>query len=558
MERAIRELAEGHFDLLVIGGGINGLAIAWEASLRGLHVALVEREDFGAKTSSASLKIVHGGLRYLQHLDLRRMRESIRERSTLLHVAPHLVYPLPFLVPTYGHLLKGPELMAAAVIANEIISLDRNQFLRDPARRLPCGRIFIPRAECRGLVPGLPEKGLNGGVLFYDAQMYSAERLNMAFALSAAEQGAVLVNYAEVTGFERQGGRITAAVVRDAINGGEFGIPADVYVNATGPWSDIVLGLLESRPPPRVVRRSKGIQIVAPPLTRGTAVALPSRHRDPAALFSRGTRHYFITPWRGVSLIGTTDTVYEGDPDHFRITRDDIREFVTEVGQILPSAKLDPDSIPFAFGGLRPITEKNIEAATTTARKYEINDHRKDPDRGNLITVIGVKYTTCRLLAEKVINLVFRKMNRRGPLSRTARTPLVGGEIDDWQRFVSDMEERWAGRLPSGAIRHMAHCYGTRAREVAGLAQENGDLAQLVPGSDEVIAAQVVHAVRAESAVRLADVVMRRTDLGSKGHPGRAALEFTARLMARELGWSDARLRHEIADTERLFVFTPG
>ena len=558
MQREIKELADGNFDLLVIGGGINGLAIAWEASLRGLRVALVEREDFGAKTSSASLKIVHGGLRYLQHLDLRRMRESIRERSTLLRVAPHLVYPLPFLVPTYGHLLKGPELMAAAVIANEIISFDRNRYVRDPARRLPGGRIFLPRAECRDLVPGIPEKGLTGGVLFYDAQMYSAERLNMAFALSASEQGAVLVNYAEVTGFERRGGRIAAAVVRDRTSGADFRVRADMYVNSTGPWSDIVLGLLESRNPRRIVRRSKGIQIVARPLTRGPAVALPSRYRDPDALFSRGTRHYFITPWRGVSLIGTTDTVYEGDPDHFRITRDDIREFVEEINEILPSAELDPENIPFAFGGLRPITEKNIEAGTTTARKYEINDHRKDLDLGNLITVIGVKYTTCRLLAEKVVNLVFHKMGRRGPVSRTAHTRLVGGEIDDWERFVSDMEESWAGRLPSGAVRHMAHCYGTRAGEVAALTQEDAALAQLVPGSDEVIAAQVVHAVRAESAVRLADVVMRRTDLGSKGHPGRPALEFTARLMARELGWSDAHIRDEIAHTEQLFIFPPG
>ena len=134
MERNLKKLADEHFDLLIIGGGINGVAAAWEASLRGLKTALVERRDFGAETSAGSLKIVHGGLRYLQHLDLRRMRESIRERSTLLYVAPHLVYPLPFLVPTYGHLLKGPELMAAAVLANEVISLDRNQRIRDPAR----------------------------------------------------------------------------------------------------------------------------------------------------------------------------------------------------------------------------------------------------------------------------------------------------------------------------------------------------------------------------------------------------------------------------------------
>jgi len=534
MERNLKKLADEHFDLLIIGGGINGVAAAWEASLRGLKTALVERRDFGAETSAGSLKIVHGGLRYLQHLDLRRMRESIRERSTLLYVAPHLVYPLPFLVPTYGHLLKGPELMAAAVLANEVISLDRNQRIRDPARRLPAGRIFISSRECRDLVPGLPERGLNGGVLFYDAQMYSAERLTLAFALSAAEQGAELVNYAEVTGFERRADRITAARVRDRLGGDELEIRADMYVNCTGPWSDIVLGLLQTPPPPRVVRRSKGIQIVSRPLTRGPAVALPSKHRDPDALLSRGTRHYFITPWRGVALIGTTDTVFEGDPDHFRITRDDIREFVEEINEILPSAGLDPQEVPFAFGGLRPITEKNIEQGSTTARRYEINDHRRDLNLHNLITVIGVKYTTCRLLAQKVIDRVFAKMERKSPASATHRTRLVGGEIDLWNRFVAEQEDRWAVKVPAAAVRHLCHCYGTRIGEVLALLEERPDAARLIPGSDEVIAAQVIHATRRECAMKLADVVMRRTDLGSRGHPGRQALEYCARLMGGE------------------------
>lgn len=555
MKRDLKKLASDSFDLLVIGGGINGVATAWEAALRGLKVALVERDDFGSRTSAGSLKIVHGGLRYLQHLDIRRMRESIRERSTLLFIAPHLVYPLPFLVPTYGHFLKGPELMAAAVLANEVISLDRNQRLRDPARRLPVGRIFISRRECLDLVPGLPDKGLNGGVLFYDAQMYSAERLTMAFVLSAAEQGAELANYTEVVGFQRRGDHLEAARVRDRLSDEEFEVRAEMFVNCTGPWSDIVLGLLERPDPPRTVRRSKGIQIVARPLTRGTAVALPSRHRDPEALFSRGARHYFITPWRRVSLIGTTDTVFEGDPDRFVITRADIREFVEEINEILPVAGLDPDQVPYAFGGLRPITETNLEKGSTAARKYEINDHRRDLQLYNLLTVIGVKYTTCRFLAEKVIDRVFQRMDRKSPASATHRTRLVGGEIDDWNEFVAQKEGRWSGLVPSAAVRHLCHCYGTRMDHVLELAAEDDELRRLVPGSEEVIGAQVVHAVRSESAVKLSDVVMRRTDLGSKGHPGREALEYCGRLMGSELGWNEDRIREEIKETEALFYF---
>ena len=548
MQRNLKRLSEETYDLLIIGGGINGLAAAWDASLRGLKVALVEKKDFGAETSSATLKIVHGGLRYLQHLDFIRMRESIRERSIMLRIAPHLVEPFPFLVPTYGHFMQGKEAMTAAVLMNELMSFDRNRQLPDPARRIPHGRI-ISKKECLELAPGVERAGLTGGMIFYDAQMYNSERLTLCFALSAAEKGADLANYVEVSTLVREGNRVSGAKAKDLLTGSEFEIRAKVTANMTGPWSDIVMGLLDRPKPDRRVLRSKGIQIVTPRLT------VPSAYEDPDAILSRGTRNFFITPWRGVSLVGTTDTVYEGDPDDFRITAKDIADFVEEINQSLPSAKLKPEQVPFAFGGLRPITEKNIDAGSKVARKYEVNDHAKDLGVEGFFTIIGVKYTTCRFLAEKVVDLAFEKLGRPSPTIMTENTPLAGGKIERFDEFMTrSVAERPAG-FDETMMRHLVRSYGSDHAVITGLAKRDPKLGDRIPRSPEVAKAEIVHAVRQESALHLEDVVLRRTDLGTLGHPGKDALDACAGIMAGELGWDAVRKQREIEAVEKRYVF---
>ena len=554
MQRNLKRLAEETYDLLIVGGGINGLAAAWDATLRGLKVALVEKADFGGQTSSATLKIVHGGLRYLQHLDFVRMRESIRERSTLLRIAPHLVSPLPFLVPTYGHLLASKEALSAAMLINDLVSWDRNRGLPDPARQLPAGR-YLSKRETLALAPGIAERGLTGGVIFHDGQMYNSERLTLAFALAAAERGADLANYVAAVRLLRQDRRVTGARVCDLETGAKFDVRAAVTANMTGPWSDLLIGLLDRPDPPRRVVRSKGIQIVAPLLYPRVAVAVPSTYKDPDAILARGNRNFFITPWRGVSLIGTTDTVYEGDPDDFRITGGDLRAFIDEINQSLPAAQLRRDQVPFAFGGLRPITEKNIDTGSKVARKYEIYDHAADLGVTGLFTVIGVKYTTCRLLAEKVVTLVFHKLDRPAPAAVTAQTPLAGGRIERWDAFERDAVAAAPAGVSAQTMRHLAHSYGTGYGVILDLVRVQPAAAALLSGSSEVIAAEVLHAARAEAALHLTDVVLNRTDLGSQGHPGRAALAACADLMARELGWPAARRASELAAAERRFEF---
>ncbi len=554
MLRNLKRLSEETYDLLIIGGGINGVAAAWDASLRGLKVALVEKGDFGAETSSATLKTIHGGLRYLQHLDFVRARESVRARSILLAIAPHLVHPFPFIVPTYGHLMKGRAFMTAGIVMNEIVSFDRNRAIADPSNRIPRGRV-LSRKECLSLVPGIKEDGLTGGVMFHDAQMRNSERLTFVFALSAAGKGADLANYVEAVGLLRKGEHVTGARVKDGMTGSIFEIRARVVANMTGPWSDITLGLLERPDPPRRVLRSKGIQIVTPALTKDVALAVASKHRDPDALFSRGARHYFISPWRGVSLVGTTDTVYEGDPDEFRITDRDIREFIDEINEALPSAKLTREQVPFAFGGMRPITEMNLDAGSKAARKYEVMDHAADLKVEGLISVVGVKYTTCRFLAEKVVNLVFRKLGRASPSCATATTPLFGGNIERFDRFLDDAVRKPMPGFDGPVMPHLAHTYGSAMEIIGEWVTAEPALGALIPGSSEVTRAEVVYAVREECALHLEDVILRRTDMGTLGHPGAVALNACADLLAAELGWDAATRQREIAAVERRYQF---
>lgn len=551
MKRDLERLSREQFDVVVIGGGVYGLCTAWDAALRGLRVAVVEQEDFGAKTSAASLKLVHGGLRYLQHLDISRMRVSIQERRWMLRMAPHLVHPLEFILPCFGHGIKGPEAMRAALLANDIISWDRNQGL-PPRQHIPRGHV-ISRKECLERLPGLPAEGLAGGAVFYDAQMYNSERLTLSFALSAAQAGAALANYLEVTGFDRQNGRIAAARVRDRFSGDELRVAGRFFVNMTGPWTDITSKLLETSTPSRDVVRSKGIQLAVRSLGPSSAFAVEGRQMDGSAVLRRGGRNYFVTPWRGLSLIGTTDTIYHGNPSAFRITRQDVMDFLEEINTAFPPANLSLPDVRYWFGGLRPVGEERSAPGTVTAsHRYQIRDHQPD-GVANLVSVVGVKYTICRHIAEKVVDLIPSRLNTPVRPGRTRFTPLWGGGFEQLESLHTLADGL---SLPSESVRNMARNHGTSLRSILEIIRNQPELAHLLPDSTEVIAAEVVHAVRHEMAQTLSDVILRRTDLGSRGHPGAAALAECSLIAARELGWNEARRQHELAMVEVLYSLT--
>ena len=501
LSRDLQHLAEETFDVLVLGGGINGLATAWDCSLRGLKVALVEKGDYGGETSAASLKIIHGGLRYLQHGDFIRMRESTIERRSFFRMVPHLVDPFPFLVPTYGYGLKGKAAMALAMRINDWVSWDRNKGLVDEKKHIPSGQVVDRNAVLR-YAPDVPAEGLTGGAIFYDGRMYNSERVTLSFALSAAAKGATLANYVCAEQLLPDG-----AEVRDLLSGDTFKIKSRVIVSALGPWTD---PFLNQKP----VKYSAGMQIITRAVTtEGMGLAVPGAAVDPDAKIDRGGRHYFTTPWRGHTIWGTTDDVYEGDPAEWRIDDLSVQRFVDELNQALPKLALKSEDVIHAYGGLRPLDEKNLNTGSQVSRKYEIFTH----DQPNLLSMVGVKYTACRVMAEKMTDLVFTKLGREASKCKTAETPLIGGNFETMESLCRSVRKNAPESLKKPKIQHLLRNYGTMAEHMIAQIKDDPSLGEFVPGSEEVLKVQVKHAIEMEGAQTPDDIMLRRTDLGTLG-----------------------------------------
>ena len=554
MQRDLKRLAGDTFDVLVIGGGVHGVAAAWDLVLRGFSVALIEKGDIGGGTSANSLKIIHGGLRYLQHLDIRRMRESIRERSALMRILPHLIRPLPFLVPAYGHGARGRMAMAVACRINDWVGHGRNRHLDGLGRAIPDGRPWS-KEECLDAIPGLPARGLTGGVVFYDGQMENADRVTLSFALSAASKGACIGTYVEAVGFIREAGRVAGVKAVDVEGGAEFEIRARWVVNMAGPWAPFLVRDLYPEAKRGEVPLSKGFQIVTRDLTGLIGLAVTSPHRDPDAVLSRGGRHYFIAPWRGHSLIGNTDSEFRGSPDGFRIEADEIAAFVEEVAAAFPGAGLTTADVVHAFGGVQPANARRLGTGAQVAKHPIFVDHRRDLKLSGLLTVIGVKYTACRWVAEKTADRVCKGLGYRRAPCRTATTPLLGGDLRNIDEFLRRMRESAVHGLSGEVLERLGLLYGTQAPRLVRMMDKEPALARLVPGSREVVPmAAVAYAVRHEGAIHLDDVVMRRTELGTLGDPGEAAVQACAEWMAGELGWGEGRGRLEVG---RLLRYWP-
>lgn len=555
MKRDLTQLTKNVYDIIIIGGGIYGACVAWDASLRGLKVALVEKADFGSATSANSLKTIHGGLRYLQHADFKRMRESICERRTLMQIAPHLVHPLPVLLPTYGYGMRGKEVLSLALAINDLLSCDRNR-LADPQKHIPQGCV-ISRSECLSLLPGIHQKSLTGGAVFYDAQVYNSERLLLSFLRSAEQAGADLANYVEVTRFIQEGNCVTGVEAKDLLTGNQLNIRAKTVVNTSGPWINHVLDLLNRPPAKPGVRFAKAINLVTRQLFETYAVGISGQnsYQDRDTLIDKGSSLLFIAPWRGKSLIGTTYTVCNEDPDDFIVTEKDIQEFLDQINQAYPAANLTREEVSFVHGGLLPSSSICHKTGNVQLSKhYQIYDYR---DRGlqGLISVVGVKYTTARHVAQKVVDWVFRSWGQQPPKSVSAIAPLYGGQIEQFETFLHAEIEKRPNKLGDEAIRSLVYNYGSAYGEVLQYLDKHANGRGTLTDRLAVLRAEVVHGVREEMAQKLSDVVFRRTELGTAGYPGSEALRTCADIMSAELGWSPTRRAQELQEVNKVFAF---
>jgi len=554
MKRDLNKLVNREFDIIVVGGGIYGVMTAWDASLRGLRVALIEKDDFAGSTSSNSLKIVHGGLRYIQHADIKRMRESIRERRILMKIAPHLVHPLAFVIPTYGHFVKGPEAMFVALKINDLISFDRNS-LRDPQKRLPAGKV-ISREECLRKIPGVDEENLTGGAIWHDAQLYNSERMIFSILRSATDAGTVAANYVEMKNFLLKDDRVVGVIAKDKLTDETFNIHGKLVINTTGPWINRILSILRKQKPVKRVTLAKMMNLVTRRILGGNSVGIYSKYeyKDKDALISKNSRLYFITPWRDLSLIGTAQIAYQGDPEDFRITREDIETFINEINEAYRPANLSMQDVLFYYGGLLPINDNYDDPRNVTLTKhYELIDHEKEDHLEGLLSVVSVKYTTARDVSEKVVNLALQKLKLGNRPSLTAKTPIYGGDIPFFEDYLQSALENSPNGFSKSIVRHLVYNYGTAYTDILDLAKENPSYAKPLEGHDEILKAEVIHGVREEMAIHLSDVVFRRTDLGPSGLPDDSTLADIAALMAAELGWNEKKIKEEIAATQKIY-----
>ena len=560
MQRDLAALERTEFDLVVVGGGMFGAAVALDAAQRGLRAALIERADFAGATSSHSFKMVHGGIRYLQHADIARVRHSARARAAFLRAAPHLVRPLPIVVPTYGHGMKGKLALRAGMAAYDMLTADRNRGIADPARRIPPAH-FLGRDEVRRRYPGLPAEGLSGAGVFCDGQMYNPPRLVLAYVQSAVTAGAVCANYVEATGLLERAGRVHGVTARDVAGDARFEVRGRVVVNAAGPYAEWLLnrGLGRALSPPTPFSRDAYFVVRRPLLEGDHAVTLTAATTDPDALISRGSRHLFLAPWRGATLIGVWHKVYQGHPDEYEIGGTELAAWIAEVNAAYRGLDLTLRDVALGSAGLVPFGENNPESAHLKfAHRSRLVDHRTERGLNGLLTLIGVRYTTGPVEAVEVVNLVGRHLGRSLAASRIETAPVHGGSFSEFEALVAELVALAPPAVSEASVRALAHNHGTTASTVLSLARSRPEWSTPLHGS-EVLGAEIVHAARAEMALTLADAVFRRTDLCTVGHPGEASLRSAARIMAECCGWDPPRIDAEQAYVRgRLQLATTG
>ncbi len=522
--KSLARFRDEEFDLAVIGAGINGAAVARDAAMRGLSVALIDRGDFACATSSRSSKLIHGGFRYLPQGQFKLVYGALRERERLRHLtAPHLVHPIQFLFPVYRGRGFNRLTMAMGLTLYDL-------FAGMPFKEW---HSTLNAAEVRETEPALSRDGLTGGAMYFDAWADDA-RVTFENVLDADLHGAAIANYASVENFSMTNGQIASASLRDLLGGVSFELRATKFLNAAGPWVDQIRRMDDPLSKP-CVRLTKGVHLVF------ARTVLPVR--ESIVLGDERGRIVFVMPHDRYVLVGTTDTDYPGDPASVRTEADDIEYLLAVLAESLPGIKLKNADVASSFAGLRALVRGEKEAAAPSAVPRE-EVILEGPS--GLITVAGGKFTTHREIAQKLVDLVMKRLGRPAGICPTLATPFPGARplgADDEPGGGAAMRS-----IPAAAAEILKARYGTRAPIVARIAVGRPELAEPLSRGCPAIAAEVVHAVGSEMAHSVGDFLIRRTSLSWRSPvEAEAAAPAVARLMAAELGWDRAREDAEVA-----------
>lgn len=522
MPRDLSQNVNKLFDVVVIGGGSNGTAIARDAAMRGLHVALVEKDDFGYGTVSRSTRLIHGGLRYLELFDFGLVRESLREREILLRTAPHLVHPLAFFTPVYEHSPVSLFKLRIGMWLYDLLSYDKSM----PNHK------FLRTDEAKAAEPLLNDNRLLGAFVYYDGHVPMPERLCLEAAQQASRRGALIVNHARATRLDRKGDTYTVHI-RDALTDKHYELQARSVVNATGPWGDEVndelLGKVAGQ---NRLRRTKGIHLLAPKLSERAVVMLAEKDG----------RLFFAIPWGEYTYIGTTDTDFDGNLDTVAANDDEIRYLVEETKRVFPEANLD--EIHFTTAGVRPLVrDPKARHEGQVSRKHLIFHHADEGLRG-YFSVLGGKITNMRSVAEETVDAVIRCLDVMADACTTRHTLFPGAMHPDMDRLKEQLRQRHgAGALSAATIDNLVDLYGSQAPSVLEIAEKDPSLAQPISQDGPDIWAQLFYGMEHEWVYTTADFLLRRTAIGLK--PGMAL--DVAPAIARRLGEALGRSEEDIA-----------
>ena len=531
--RIPHDVSDYPFDVIVIGAGINGAAVARDAAMRGLKVLLLDKGDISSGTTQWATRLIHGGLRYLQYYEFALVRESLRDREELLRMAPHLVKPLGFLVPVYDYMSRGKLMVQAGMIAYDALSYDKS---------LERHHIY-DREQTLERYPGLNPEGLKGAAFYYDAQVEYAERIPVENAISAHENGAVVLTYTKVDRIVVEDGRATGVEFENLLGGGRYSAHAPVILNMAGPWVDEVLGGM-NRAEERMIGGTKGSHLIVDPFTGAPQTALYVEAQEDG-------RPYFIVPWNGRYLIGTTDIRYEDDLDYVEASEEEIQYLIEETNRVIPEANLTRGDVLFTYSGVRPLPYQPEGAEGGVTRRHLLYDHvEKDPKIEGLISTIGGKLSTYPTLAREMVDEVYKKLGRKAPKSHTDKWPLPGSDTKDFEAFTAEFKA--TSGLTEELAERLLKVYGVRAPEVLDEAGDDHSLRVPLSPSPAVetslLGAEVLYAFRREMAQTLSDVLLRRTMVGLGPRVALDVDEAAAQVAVRHLGWSQERAEREVRE----------
>lgn len=540
------------FDVLVVGGGIHGLATALDAAARGLTVALVEAGDFAAATSFNHQRTAHGGLRSLQSGRLDHASESIHERRALARIAPRLLRPIPFMIGTYRSLVRSRLALRAAFRLDRWLGRHRNDGL-EPELHLPLARL-TSRAATLKLFAGVRQDGLTGGANWYDYQIVHTSRLAIAFAEGAAARGARLVNYAEAVAALKEAdpgapssGRVTGMRVRDVLTGTEVDARARLTINCAGAGVNAVMAMFGVR---REVLLAKAMNLVTSKPASDIALAAPAFARAAAGKPAHA-RTLTLVPWHGRALIGTWHSDDFKTPADLPATDAEIAAFIDDANSAFPALRLTRADVTLVHRGIVPAERRGDQTELLGAS--QIFDHARDGAAGAM-TVVGTKFTTARALGARAAGLAAKALGRSTRQTGTATTMLPGAGIADHEALTIETARAVGLEVAPPIIRHITAIYGDRCAAIVRLMAERSDWRMpLVPGRP-MVGAEVIHAIRAEMACTLADIVVRRTELGAAGHPGPEIVNAIATVAGEELGWDADRRNREIAAVDQFYT----